>query len=306
MKANPVIAIHGGAGTPDRTLLTPEREVLYLQALQEALRIGWDVLQRGGSADDAVVEAVKSLEDCPLFNAGRGSVFNHEGIHEMDACFASGKGRLTGAVAGVRNVRHPIELARLVALRTPHVLLAGTGAQKFAEESGVELMPEEWFYDEYRYRQWQEARSQQEIWLDHGEKKWGTVGAVARDRFGHLAAATSTGGMTNKKYGRVGDTPIFGAGTFADDALCAISCTGHGEFFIRYCVAHEVAAQIRWAGRSLAQAAWNAIHGPLCLDGGEGGLIAVGPSGDPVLTFNCAGMFRAWITENGQMHAAIF
>lgn len=306
MRTIPVIAVHGGAGTPDREKLTAEAEQRYLEALKEALETGWRVLNDGGSADDAVVEAVKSLEDCPLFNAGRGSVFNHEGRHELDACFASGSNRLTGAVAGINGVRHPIVLARLVAERTPHVLLAGAGAQRFAEEIGVELMPEEWFHTEHRYNQWREALALEEIWLDHGEKKFGTVGAVARDANGHLAAATSTGGMTNKKFGRVGDTPVYGAGTFAEDGLCAISCTGHGEYFIRHVVAYDVAAHMRLAGLSLPQSAWQVVQGRLLADGGEGGLIAVEAHGDPVLVFNCAGMFRAWKGEQGLIHAAIF
>lgn len=306
MKSIPVIAVHGGAGTPDKEKLTPEAERRYLDALSDALEAGWKVLKEGGSADDAVVEAVKSLEDCPLFNAGRGSVFNHEGRHEMDASFASGRQRLTGAVAGVSGVRNPVVLARLVAEKTPHVLLAGPGAMKFAEEEGVERMPEEWFFTEHRYAQWREARTLEEIWLDHGEKKFGTVGAVARDRDGHLAAATSTGGMTNKKFGRVGDTPIYGAGTFAEDGLCAVSCTGHGEYFIRHVVAHDVAAHMRLAGLPLSQAAWQVVHGRLLASGGEGGLIAVGDQGDPVLVFNCAGMFRAWRDGNGRAGAAIF
>lgn len=306
MKSIPVIAVHGGAGTPDRDKLTPELEKRYYEALEAALLAGWRVLGDGGSADDAVVEAVKSLEDCPLFNAGRGSVFNHEGRHEMDACFASGKNRLTGAVAGISGVRHPVALARLVAEKTPHVLLAGPGAMKFAEEMGVERMPDEWFFTEHRYAQWREARALEEIWLDHGEKKFGTVGAVARDKDGHLAAATSTGGMTNKKFGRVGDTPLYGAGTFAEDGVCAVSCTGHGEYFIRHVVAYDVAAHMRLARLPLSQAAWQVIQGPLLADGGEGGLIAVGAQGDPVLVFNCAGMFRAWKGEQGLIHAAIF
>lgn len=306
MKSIPVIAVHGGAGTPDRDKLTPELEKRYYEALEAALLAGWRVLSDGGSADDAVVEAVKSLEDCPLFNAGRGSVFNHEGRHEMDACFASGRNRLTGAVAGVSEVRHPVLLARLVAEKTPHVFLAGPGAMKFAEEMGVERMPDEWFFTEHRYAQWREARALEEIWLDHGEKKFGTVGAVARDANGHLAAATSTGGMTNKKFGRVGDTPLYGAGTFAEDGVCAVSCTGHGEYFIRHVVAYDVAAHMRLAGLPLSQAAWQVIQGPLLADGGEGGLIAVGAQGDPVLVFNCAGMFRAWKGEQGLIHAAIF
>jgi beta-aspartyl-peptidase (threonine type) len=306
MNSIPVIAVHGGAGTPDREKLTPESERHYLDALRDALDAGWKVLQEGGSADDAVVEAVKFLEDCPLFNAGRGSVFNHEGRHEMDACFASGCNHLTGAVAGISGVRHPVVLARLVAEKSPHVLLAGPGAMKFAEEMAVEHMSEDWFFTEHRYAQWREARALEEIWLDHGEKKFGTVGAVARDRNGHLAAATSTGGMTNKKFGRVGDTPIYGAGTFAEDGLCAISCTGHGEYFIRHVVAYDVAAHIRLAGLPLSEAAWQVVHGRLLEAGGEGGLIAVGAQGDPVLVFNCTGMFRAWRNSNGQVRAAIF
>lgn len=301
----PVMAIHGGAGTPDRARLTPEMQKAYLEALHEALKIGCSVLDNGGFADDAVVEAVKFLEDCPLFNAGRGSVFNHEGRHEMDACYASGRLRNSGAVAGVCRVRNPILLARRVAETTPHVFLAGAGAQAFADASGLPQMPDSWFFTEHRHLQWQEARAAEEIWLDHGERKMGTVGAVARDIFGHLAAATSTGGMTNKKFGRVGDTPVYGAGTFAEDDLCAVSCTGHGEYFIRHVVAHDVAAHVRLLRMPLSEAAWKVVFGNLMARGGEGGLIAVGPLGSPVLVFNCQGMFRAWRDEEGNVFAAI-
>jgi len=305
-KTEPIIAVHGGAGTPNKNELNKEKESAYLNDLQTALLKGYEILQSGGIAEDAVVEAVKVLEDSPLFNAGRGSVFNSEGQHEMDACFASGENRKTGAIAGITRVRNPIVLARLVAEKTPHVFLSGPGAQKFAEISGVELMPDEWFFSTHRFQQWQDARKLEEIWLDHGEKKFGTVGAVARDKLGRLAAATSTGGMTNKRFGRVGDTPIFGTGTFADNKLCAISCTGHGEYFIRYVVAHQVASAMQYGRLNLQEAAWNVLNGILLEDGGEGGLIAIGPQGDPVLAFNCAGMFRAWVDTQNNFHASIF
>ncbi|MBL7943843.1 MAG: isoaspartyl peptidase/L-asparaginase, partial [Flavobacteriales bacterium] len=236
------LAIHGGAGTISRSQMPAEKEAAYRKALEDALSVGIAILENGGHALDAVEAAVMSLEDCPLFNAGRGAVFTHDGRHEMDASLMRGDTLQAGAVAGISGVRHPVQLARRVMENTGHVLLSGAGAVAFAREEGLEFQPDDWFFSEFRHAQWQEALRDDVVRLDHsGEKKFGTVGAVAIDQNGNLAAATSTGGMTNKKWGRVGDTPIIGAGTYADNQVCAISCTGNGEYFIRAVAAYDVA-----------------------------------------------------------------
>ncbi|MCB0764509.1 MAG: isoaspartyl peptidase/L-asparaginase, partial [Flavobacteriales bacterium] len=221
------LAVHGGAGTILPAEMTPQRERSYREALEVALRRGHSVLSKGGSALDAVQQAVTALEDSPLFNAGRGSVFNADGQHEMDAALMEGAALRAGAVAGVQNVRNPIDLARRVMDNSEHVLISGPGAFEFAYRQKVALEDDQYFFDDHRYQQWQRAKEQDKVMLDHdGERKFGTVGAVARDAHGHLAAATSTGGMTNKKWQRIGDSPIIGAGTYANNATCAVSCTG--------------------------------------------------------------------------------
>jgi L-asparaginase / beta-aspartyl-peptidase len=293
------LAIHGGAGTIDKTRMTPELEREYRSGLEAALRVGWAVLEKGGSSLDAVETAVCSLEDFPLFNAGRGSVFTHEGRQEMDACVMDGHDLRAGAVAFVRNIRNPIKLARLVMERTEHALLAGEGANQFAEQVGMRAEPDEYFFTEHRWLALQEAIAQNRIQLDHSvaapaTKPIGTVGAVACDSKGRLAAATSTGGMTNKKYGRVGDTALIGQGTYADDA-CAVSCTGHGEFFMLGVTAYDVAARMRYKGLGLEQAALEAID-HLAAIGGEGGLIAVDAQGSITMPFNSEGMYRGSIS----------
>lgn len=294
--AKTALAIHGGAGTILKSAMTPELEAEYCGGLEAALKAGWAVLDRGGSALDAVEEAVTSLEDFPLFNAGRGSVFNHEGKNEMDAAIMDGSRLKAGAVAFVRNVKNPIKLARLVMERTEHVLLAGDGAIQFAEEMGVELEDNTYFFTEHRWRQLEEAIAAGKIQLDHAAAKpIGTVGAVACDSQGHLAAATSTGGMTNKKFGRVGDTPIIGSGTYADDT-CAVSCTGHGEYFILGVTGFDVAARMKYMGISLESAGADTID-RLTSIGGEGGLIAVDTEGNVVLPFNSEGMYRGSIVD---------
>lgn len=290
------LAIHGGAGTILRSLMTPELEKEYRTGLEEAVRSGWQILERGGTSLDAVEAAVVSLEDCPLFNAGRGSVFTHEGKTEMDACVMDGSRVRAGAVAAVRNVKNPVRLARLVMERTEHVLLAGDGADLFAEEAEVELRDNTYFYTDFRWKQLEEAREAGRVQLDHSAPKpIGTVGAVACDSEGRLAAATSTGGMTNKRYGRIGDTAIVGAGTYADE-LCAVSCTGHGEYFMRGVAAYDVAARMRYKGISLEDAASETVE-HLSSIGGEGGLIAIDAQGNVVLPFNSEGMYRGWTTD---------
>jgi beta-aspartyl-peptidase (threonine type) len=299
------LAIHGGAGTILRSAMTPELEAEYRSGLEVALKAGWSVLEGRGSALGAVETAVVSLEDFPLFNAGRGSVFTHEGKNEMDAAIMDGSTLKAGAVAFVRNVKNPISLARLVMEKTEHVLLAGDGAIQFAEEMGVELRDNSYFFTQHRWQQLEEAIAAGRVQLDHsvqGEisddrksqianrKSLGTVGAVACDSKGRLAAATSTGGMTNKKFGRVGDTPIIGSGNYADDT-CAVSCTGHGEYFMLGVTAYDVAARMKYKGLSLKEAA-NETIGHLTSIGGEGGLIAVDAQGNVALQFNSEGMYR--------------
>jgi len=296
------IAIHGGAGTIARHLLDEEKQKQYEEGLQAALDAGFTLLENGGSALDAVTAAVVSLEDCPLFNAGRGSVFNSEGRHEMDASLMRGDNRDAGAVAGVWNVRNPILLARAVMEHSEHVLLSGSGAEAFAREQGLNFEPDEYFYDAFRYAQYQEAQAAGRVQLDHsaaGDRKFSTVGAVALDSQGHICAATSTGGMTNKKYGRIGDTPVIGAGTYANDLTCAVSCTGHGELFLRQVVAHQVHCLMAYKGCSLQEACDQVVMQDLVAIGGEGGLIAVDTKGNIAMPFNSEGMYRGCRSSEG-------
>lgn len=301
----PAIAIHGGAGTILRTQMTPVLEKEYRGELESALSTGWQILKNGGSALDAVEAAVCSLEDFPLFNAGRGSVFTHDGEQEMDASIMDGARLKAGCVAFVKNIKNPVHLARLVMERTEHVLLAGDGANQFAEQQDVETAPDEYFFTEHRWLQLQEAIAKGRVQLDHAAAKpIGTVGAVACDKNGNLAAATSTGGMTNKKFGRVGDTAIIGAGTYADDT-CAVSCTGHGEYFMLASTAHDVAARMKYKGLSLEDAARETIDHLTAIKG-EGGLIAVDREGNVTLPFNSDGMYRGYVDENGDSQIRIY
>ena len=303
------IAIHGGAGTILRSMMNPEKEKRYRDALQEARDRGFVVLSKGGSAMDAVEAAVVNLEECPLFNAGRGSVFTADGRHEMDASIMEGHNRMAGAVSLITGVRNPIQLARLVMEKSGHVILAGEGAMEFARSQGVEFMGPEWFHDDFRYQQWQEVRGSDTFQLDHSEnkeRKFGTVGAVALDQAGNIAAATSTGGMTNKRFGRIGDSPIIGAGTWADNRTCAVSCTGSGEFFIRGVVAYDVACLMEHKGLSLADATKEVIHKRLLEIGGDGGLIAVDREGNISFAFNTEGMYRAAKDNSGLDIVAIY
>jgi isoaspartyl peptidase/L-asparaginase-like protein (Ntn-hydrolase superfamily) len=303
-----VLAIHGGAGTIRRDSLSPEQEAAYHQGLRTALRNGHLVLTAGGSALDAVTAAVMALEEDPLFNAGRGAVFTSAGETEMDAAVMDGRDRRAGAVAGICGPRHPILAARAVMERTEHVLLAGEGARRFCREVGLEHMDPSWFRTERRWQALQEelARRRQAL-PDDGDpaRKHGTVGAVACDVAGNLAAATSTGGMTGKTPGRVGDCPVIGAGTWADNATCAVSGTGHGEIFIRYAAGHEIDARMRWAGQGLAQAAEDVVQALLAPAGGSGGLIAVDAQGRVALPFNCEGMYRGVVGADGVLRTAI-
>ncbi len=301
------IAIHGGAGVIARSSMSDTAERAYRTDLGRALDAGYAVLEGGGSSLDATIAAVRILEDSPYFNAGHGSVFSHAGVNELDAAIMDGATQKAGAVAGVRHIKNPIELARMVMDRTPHVLLSGEGAEEFALEQGVTLVPGSYFYTERRWQQLEEAqRSSKLASADEDIGFFSTVGAVARDRDGNLAAATSTGGMTNKRWGRIGDSPIIGAGTYADNATCAVSATGSGEFFIRAVVAHEICARVRLAGVSAAVAARDVIHGRLKDIGGDGGVIVVDRDGVLSLEFNTEGMFRAARDSGGRREIAIY
>jgi beta-aspartyl-peptidase (threonine type) len=306
-EAKLALAIHGGAGTIQRVAMSAERERAYRGGLRQALLRGWGVLDGGGTALDAVEMTVCVLEDNPLFNAGRGSVFTHDEKHEMDASIMSGDGVRAGAVAAVVGIKNPITLARRVMEGTPHVLLCGSGAEEFAREAGCEFAPPEYFFDEFRYEQLSQARREQEVRIDHSPSNTiGTVGAVARDARGHLAAATSTGGMTNKRFGRVGDTALVGAGIYADDRTCAVSCTGHGELFIRAVAAYDVACLMKYKGLTLDEACEQVVGVTLREMGGEGGLVAVDHEGRVSLPFNSEGMYRAWITTGAEAYVRIY
>jgi beta-aspartyl-peptidase (threonine type) len=300
-----VLAIHGGAGTLARSDMTPEREAAYRAGLEAALDAGYAILETGGSSLDAVSVAVRVLEDDPLFNAGRGAVLTAEGKAELDASIMDGRHLRAGAVAGVKHIRNPVELARLVMEKSPHVMLIGQGAEDFALERGVTLVPNEYFHTDRRKEELRRRIAGERVPLND-LASLGTVGAVARDARGDLAAATSTGGMTGKRPGRVGDSPIIGAGTYADNAACAVSATGHGEYFIRAAVAHDLCARIRYARVRLAKAARDLVHGRLRDMGGEGGVIAIDAQGNVALEFNSEGMFRGVRTSAGRREIGIY
>lgn len=301
------LAIHGGAGTILLAELTPEKEQAYKNALADALQIGHDALKAGKSALDAVELTVNSLEDCPLFNAGKGAVFTATGGFELDAAIMYGKDLSAGAVASVKNIANPISLARKVFEQTQHVLLGSEGALAFAKSIGIEQKPNNYFFTQQRYDQWQELKGTDTVSLDHGSSKpIGTVGAVACDKHGNIAAATSTGGMTNKKFGRIGDTPLIGSGAYANNKTCAVSTTGHGEYFMRSVVAYDVSCLMEYKGLSLEKACNHVVHDKLVKFGGEGGLIAVDAKGNICLPFNSEGMYRGFVHENGQIETAIF
>lgn len=303
------IAIHGGAGTLVKGMMTPELELKYKQALKVALEAGYTILETGGTAVNAVEEAVMVLENSPLFNAGKGSVFTAEETHEMDACIMDGKTLNAGAVSLISGIKNPISLAKDVMEKSEHVFLAGEGAMRFAKELGYTLEDSNYFYDEFRHKQWLEIKDTDSFQLDHAKKKdskFGTVGAVACDVNGNIAAATSTGGMTNKKWGRVGDSPMVGAGNYANNKTCAISCTGSGEFFIRGVVAYDVACLIEHKNMSLQDAAHEVINKRILEIGGDGGLIAVDAKGNIAMPFNTEGMYRGQKTSLGVNEISIY
>ncbi len=299
------IVIHGGAGTIKRDQLTAEQEKSIKQALQAALDAGYAVLDSGGDSTAAIIAAIKVMENSPNFNAGKGAVYTKPGKHELDASIMRGSDLEAGAVAGVSFTKNPILAAEQVMLNSPHVMLAGSGADTFSKLKGLEQVDNDYFDTEARFKAWQEVdaktkakqqeqASEQDV-LD-AEFKFGTVGAVAVDKNGDLAAGTSTGGMTYKAWGRIGDSPVIGAGTYADNRSCGISATGHGEFFIRYAVAHDICARVRYQNISLQQAADEVIMGELKAVGGSGGIIGMDPQGNPVMVFNTPGMYRGYKT----------
>ena len=309
------IVIHGGAGTILREHMTPELEEAYMEGLKRGVEAGYGVLEQGGAAINAVKAAIVVMEDNVLFNAGRGSVFTKKGVQEMDAAIMNGATLEAGAVAGVRNVRNPIMLATEVMLNSNHVFLSGKGANDFAIKQGVKLEPDEYFFSQFRYDQWKSIRDSDAYALDHThqrleelmrDKKFGTVGAVACDYEGNIAAATSTGGMTNKKYGRIGDSPIIGIGTYANNKTCAISCTGHGEPFIRAVAAYDVSCLMEYKGLSLYEAMNTVVNDKLVKLDGEGGMIGVDAQGNHAMILNSAGMYRAYRSSDGGGEVAIY
>ena len=309
------MAIHGGAGTITRANLTDEQEQAYKDKLNEALEAGRAVLKDGGDSTTAVIAAIQVMEESPLFNSGKGAVYTWDGEHELDASLMEGKKGNAGAVAGVKTVKSPIELAREVMEESVHVMLSGEGAEQFAKQQGLEQVDNSYFNTERRYQQLLKAKEkikaseqpEQQAWeyldLDY---KYGTVGAVAVDKNGLLSAGTSTGGMTAKRYGRIGDSPIVGAGTWADNDSCAVSATGHGEYFIRFHVAADICSRVKYKGLSVSEAGDEVIHGVLEQAGGTGGVIIIDADGNVAMPFNTEGMYRGYFKGDGDTHIAIY
>ena len=308
-----ILVIHGGAGTISRDQMTPEKEKLYRDGLSEALATGYKILNSGGSSMDAVEAAICVLEDNPLFNAGRGSVFTSNGHNEMDASIMDGKTHNAGAVASVTGIKNPIKAARAVMEKTSHVMLVGTGAEEFAREQGLEFADSAYFFTQQRWDELQKTKDEEKQKGPQGSLSFphthlGTVGAVAVDHAGNLAAATSTGGLTNKRWGRVGDSPIIGAGTYADNETCAVSCTGRGEIFIQGSIAHEMSVLMKYRGMSVDAAAKHCVNDELVTLGGKdtGGLIAMDRKGNFAMQMNTAGMYRGYIGEDGVAHTFLY
>jgi beta-aspartyl-peptidase (threonine type) len=314
------LTIHGGAGTILKKNMTVEREAAYRKGLEDALAAGYGLLEKGASALEAVLAATVLLEDNALFNAGKGSVFTNDGKQEMDASIMDGATLMAGAVAAVRNIRNPIQLAYAVMTRSPHVLLIGKGAEEFAAQNEIRSEPDEYFFSQFRYDQLKKIRASAEAALDHNvnvddrtsssdttaERKFGTVGAAACDRYGNIAAATSTGGMTNKQWGRVGDSSIIGAGTYANNKTCAISCTGYGEMFIRAVAAYDVSCLMEYKGLSLQEAMNIVVNDRLVKLGGDGGMVGVDAGGNAAVIFNCEGMYRGIRNSDGLNEIGIY
>lgn len=299
---NVVLAVHGGAGVLTAKNVTAAKETRYHEVLQQALQAGWKAIKNGRASLDAVEAAVKVLEDSPLFNAGKGSVLTIDGRIELDAAIMDGATCDAGAISSVTSVKNPVVAARAVMEQTDHVLFTGKGAERFARNAGLKIVTQDYFMTPHRQQEWKKERTD----ASAVTRKFGTVGAIARDQQNNLAAATSTGGTLNKAFGRVGDSPIIGAGCYADNETCAVSCTGHGEYFIRYVAAYDVAARMKYAGQALHAAADSVINKTMRAAGGEGGLIALDARGNCALPFNTQGMFRGCISADGEMFTAIF
>ncbi|MEQ9440089.1 MAG: isoaspartyl peptidase/L-asparaginase [Cyclobacteriaceae bacterium] len=323
-ESNIAIAIHGGAGTILRENMDAEQEAAYRTKLEEALQAGYAVLKDGGTSLDAVISAIQIMEESPLFNAGKGAVFTSDGKNELDAAIMDGSTRNAGAVAGISTIKSPIAAARAVMESSPHVMMIGQGAEQFASEQGLEVVDPSYFYTDRRFQQLERIRDTEKQQLDHSDsdrpgdqrqgyldaefpdRKFGTVGAVALDQDGNLAAATSTGGMTNKRYGRVGDVPVIGAGTYADNATAAISATGHGEYFIRSVVAYDITALMKYQEKSVQEAANEVVKDKLVEMGGGGGVIAIDQQGNIAMPFNTKGMYRGFIDTSGKVYIGIY
>jgi beta-aspartyl-peptidase (threonine type) len=312
------ILIHGGAGTILKKNMTPEKEAAYLSKLEEAIKVGHAILKSGGTSQTAVMKTIQVMEESPLFNAGKGAVFTHEGTNELDASFMDGKTLNAGAVAGVTSVKSPIELAIKVMTDSEHVMLSGKGAAMFAKEKGLEIVAPSYFYTERRFKSLQRIQDKAKTELDHDDKKaafydadiknskFGTVGCVALDKEGTIAAGTSTGGMTNKRWGRIGDAPIIGSGTYANNLTCGVSSTGWGEYFIRAQVAYDISAQMEYQNKSLKEATTDVIQNKLTKLGGTGGVVALDKNGNMSFEFNTAGMYRASMDDTGKLVVKIY
>lgn len=312
------IIIHGGAGTILKKNLTPEKEAAYKAKLEEAIRIGHTILKNGGTSGDAVVKTIQVMEESPLFNAGKGAVFTNEETNELDASFMDGKTQNAGAVAGVKDIKSPIEAARKVMTDSDHVMLSGEGASKFAKEKGLEIVDPSYFYTERRFKSLQRIKDKEKTQLDHDDKKaafydadiknakFGTVGCVALDKNGNISAGTSTGGMTNKRWGRIGDSPIIGSGTYANNLTCGVSSTGWGEYFIRAQVAYDISAQMEYQQKTLKEATKDVIQNKLNKLGGTGGIVALDKNGNMSFEFNTAGMYRASMNDKGKLILKIY
>ncbi len=312
------IIIHGGAGTILKKNMTPEKEAAYNAKLEEAIRVGYEILKNGGTSGDAVIKTIQVMEESPLFNAGKGAVFTNAGTNELDASFMDGKTLNAGAIAGVKDIKSPIEAARKVMTDSEHVMLSGEGASTFAKEKGLEIVDPSYFYTERRFKSLERIRDREKTELDHDEKtsyfydsdiknaKFGTVGCVALDKDGNISAGTSTGGMTNKRWGRIGDAPIIGSGTYANNKTCGVSSTGWGEYFIRSQVAYDISAQMEYSGKGLKEATTDVIQNKLTKLGGTGGVVALDKDGNMSFEFNTAGMYRASMDDKGNLVVKIY